>query len=92
VSEHFNPVSDKEVRYSFTLLRDAFAAEFPRSYNRGLSTQAFNKKLRSIRLTEFKHVDTARTKETRGYTGLVLKKGHNFSVFDASPIEVSKQF
>lgn len=88
IAEHFNPVHDDEVRYSFKEMRDAFAAEFPKSYNKGLSVQAFNKKLKSVRLPAFKHVRDGRNKLARGYVGLVLKSGHNFSQFKETPIEI----
>jgi len=90
ISEHFEPVRDAEVRYSFKEMRDAFATEFPKTYNKGLSVHAFNKKLLSVRLPAFKHVRVGRNNrgQGRGYIGLVLKDDHKFSQYKDSPIEV----
>jgi len=78
LNDHFNPVNDDEVRYSFEEMRAAYVAEFPKKYNEGLSIQSFNKKLLANRLSEFSRIGKGRTKELRGYTGLKLKVGHNF--------------
>lgn len=91
ISEHFDPIHDNEIRYSFSKLRDAFSAEFPKTYNKGLSVQAFNKKLKSVRLPAFKHVKTGRNMSARGYVGMVLKSGHNFSKFRESSIEIAQE-
>ena len=78
VEEHFMPVNDGVVRYNYQQMRSAFVNEFPKSYNKQLSVQSFNKKLMSVRLPEFKHITTGRNYNGRGYVGLKLKKGHSF--------------
>jgi len=84
LAEHFVPAKDGELRYSYHDLRNTFVAEFPKSYNKGLSMQAFNKKLKGSKLVEFKHIETGRgTIEGftgRGWYGLKLKDGHSFPV------------
>jgi len=88
LNDHFNPVNDDEVRYSFEEMRAAYVAEFPKKYNEGLSIQSFNKKLLANRLSEFSKIGKGRTKELRGYTGLKLKAGHNF-VANVSKIQTT---
>jgi len=79
LSDHFDPtpVSDNELRYSYKQLRDAFVAEYPKGYNKQLTTRGFNKKLLATRLPEYKNVRTDRNKFAWGYKGIKLKTGHN---------------
>lgn len=90
LAEHFEPANDNEVRYTFREMRAAFVAEFPKSYNKQLSIQAFNKKLLSNRLPEFSKIKKGRrtTGGGRGYIGIKLKKGHSFPAEDYEPIQI----
>lgn len=81
LSDHFEPVKDSIsiVRYTYEQMKNAFVAEYPKSYNKQLSVRTFNKKLLATRLPEFKNVTTAKSDGERGYKGLQLKIGHDFS-------------
>lgn len=81
LSDHFEPVKDGEniVRYTYEKMRNAFVAEYPKAYNKQLSVRSFNKKLLATRLPEFKNITTAKSDGERGYKGLKLKTGHDFS-------------
>lgn len=89
LNEHFEPTKDDEVRYSYKQMHEAFMAEFPKAYNKQLSTQAFNKKLFSNRLPEFSKIGKGRNKErtARGYIGIKLKAGHEFSQYEKEAIK-----
>lgn len=79
LEEHFEPASDGVIRYTFQQVREAFVAEYPKSYHRQLSVKGFNKKLLANRLPEFKSITTAKSNGARGYKGMKLKDGHDFS-------------
>lgn len=89
LSDHFEPtkIGENVVRYNYEQMRNAFVAEYPKAYNKQLSVRGFNKKLLSTRLPEFKNVTTAKSGSDRGYKGLKLKPGHDFS---ADPYEKIK--
>jgi len=87
LNDHFEPVKDIQIRYTYEQMRAAFVAEFPKKYNQSLSIQAFNKKLLSNRLAAFSRIDKGRINNTRGYTGLRLKEGHVFPIHDGAMIE-----
>lgn len=89
VSEHFEPVQDGEGRYEAKQMRNAFVSEFPKPYNKSLSVQGFNKKMKSIRLDEFKHITTRKSSGKIVYVGLELKDGHTFPTGDYEVIEVA---
>jgi putative DNA primase/helicase len=88
LADHFEPVNDgvSIVRYTYEQMKNAFVAEYPKSYNKQLSVRGFNKKLLTTRLPEFKNVTTAKSGSDRGYKGLRLKEGHDFSVNNYEPI------
>lgn len=90
LADHFDPTptSDKDVRYTYEELRNAFVAEYPKGYNKQLTVRGFNKKLLSTRLPEFKYITTGRTKSQRGYRGLKLKYGHDLPGDKYEPIRV----
>jgi P4 family phage/plasmid primase-like protien len=92
LSDHFEPtpMSEGIIRYSYEEMRNAFVAEYPKSYNKQLSVRSFNKKLLATRLPEFKYVQTAKSGGTRGYKGLKLKEGHEFAVGEFDPIKTPK--
>lgn len=90
LSDHFEPVKDDEVRYSYQELRDAFVAEYPKSYNKQLTVRGFTKKLLATRLPEFKGLGTDRKKNYRGYTGIKMKDGHTLSSDNGAMIESSE--
>lgn len=87
LSDHFEPVNDDEIRYSYQELRDAFVAEYPKSYNKQLTVRGFNKKLLATRLPEFKGLRTDRKTAGWGYVGIRMKKGHTLSRDDGAMIE-----
>ena len=88
LDNHFVPVKDSDVRYTYDELRAAFVAEFPKRYNQGLSIQAFNKKLLSNRLSAFSKIGKGRNKMIRGYTGIKLRDGHSFSAYSHETIKI----
>jgi len=89
LSDHFEPtpMSDGVIRYTYEEMRNAFVAEYPKSYHKQLSTRGFNKKLLATRLPEFKYVQTGKSDGVRGYKGLKLKDGHEFSVDEFEQIK-----
>ncbi len=88
LSDHFDPtpVDEGIIRYSYKQLRDAFVAEYPKSYNKQLTVRGFNKKLLSTRLPEYKYTKTDKSGSTRGYKGIKLKVGHEMPTEDYKPI------
>lgn len=88
LSDHFEPVDygDDSVRYTYKQVRDAFVAEYPKAYNKQLSIRGFNKKLFSTRLPEFKGIKPGKSDGERGYKGIRLKIGHDFSNNEFEPI------
>jgi len=79
LSDYFDPdPSHSEVLEGKRLLR-AFKEEYPTNFNKNLSLHAFTKKLAGVRLAEFSGITTAKTRDYRGYTGLKLKEGYQFS-------------
>ncbi len=89
LEEHFEPSNDGVTRYTFQQMRDAFVAEYPKAYHKQLSIRGFNKKILANRLPEFKYITTAKSGGERGYRGLKLKDGHNFSTFSEQRILVA---
>lgn len=92
ISDHFDVANDNEVRYTYQQMRGAFISEYPKKYNEQLSIHAFNKKIKAIRLAKFSRITTGRTKETRGYKGLILKSGHSFASNDNQRMIVVGQY
>jgi phage/plasmid-associated DNA primase len=91
LSDHFEPVNDGAsiVRYSYEEMRNSFVAEYPKSYNKQLSVRGFNKKLLTTRLPEFKNISTGKSDSVRGYKGIKLKDGHEFSSNEFEPIRTT---
>ena len=92
LEEHFEPCNDGATRYSFQQMREAFVAEYPKNYHKQLSVKGFNKKLLANRLPEFKSISTAKSGGTRGYRGVRLKDGHDFSTHVFEKIKVKDEF
>lgn len=91
LADHFEPsVSDDSVRYTYKQMRDAFVAEYPKAYNKQLSVRGFNKKLFATRLPEFKNIRPGKNNGERGYKGLKLKEGHEFSVHEYESIRTGE--
>ena len=93
LSDHFvpTPASESDVRYSYQELRDAFVAEYPKSYNKQLTVRGFNKKLQATRLPEFKNIRTGKSGNMRGYKGIKLKKGHEMPRDKWEPIRTREE-
>jgi P4 family phage/plasmid primase-like protien len=89
LSDHFEPTSVSEgiIRYTYEQMKNAFTSEYPKAYHKQLSTRGFNKKLLATRLPEFKYVQTGKSDGSRGYKGLRLKDGHEFSVEEFEAIK-----
>lgn len=90
LSDHFEPTSDTLVRFTYAQMRNAFIAEYPKAYNKQLSVRGFNKKLFATRLPEFKNIRHGKNDRERGYKGLMLKEGHDFSQSEFESIRCSE--
>lgn len=86
VFDHFDPTTDGIAYHTCREVRDAFAAEYPKGYNKSLSIQMFNKKMRSIRLPQFKHVYSKKSSGEVKFVGIRLKEGRSFPTDKYSPI------
>jgi putative DNA primase/helicase len=92
LNDHFEPepLDRAIVRYSFKELRDAFVAEYPKSYNKQLTTRGFNKKLLATRLPEFKNITKGKNDGVWGYKGIKLKSGHTLPSEPYLPIQTKE--